>query len=93
MLERVGNPSESPTDPDQESERKHEEALSDISKTLFWKGYAIWTKRKALIADYWKNIARDEWKVHKSKKKISEHKKRTKISKLYISVLIHFIFL
>ena len=60
------------------SVKKHEEALSDISKTLFWKGYAIWTKRKALIADYWKNIARDEWKVHKSKKQISEHKKRNK---------------
>src|SRR6185437_14855185 len=27
-------------------------------------------------ADYWKNIARDEWKVHKSKKQISENKKR-----------------
>ena len=60
------------------SVKEHEEALSDISKTLFWKGYAIWTKRKALIADYWKNIARDEWKVHKSKKQISEHKKTNK---------------
>ena len=62
------------------SVKKHEEAIFYISKTLFWKGYAIWTKRKALIADYWKNIARDEWKVHKSKKQISEHKRETKVS-------------
>jgi hypothetical protein len=56
--------------------KEYEKALTDISKTLFWKGYAIWTKRKVLIADYWKNIAREEWKVHKSKKQISETKKR-----------------
>jgi hypothetical protein len=56
--------------------KEYDKALTDISKTLFWKGYAIWTKRKVLIADYWKNIAREEWKVHKSKKQISETKKR-----------------
>jgi hypothetical protein len=60
------------------SVKEYERALADISKTLFWKGYAIWTRRKALIADYWKNIALDEWKVHKGKTQISENKKRKK---------------
>jgi hypothetical protein len=39
-------------------------ALLDLSKTLFWKGYTIWKRRRALITDYWKNIAREEWKPH-----------------------------
>ena len=77
MLERLGHPSESPTDPGRNSVKEHEEALSDITKTL-WKGYAIWTKRKALIADYWKNIARDEMESTQEQEQISEHKKTNK---------------
>ena len=43
-------------------------AFQDISKTIFWCGYSIWCARKKRIANFWKNIAPEEWKPHKSKK-------------------------
>jgi hypothetical protein len=42
--------------------------FEDISKSLFWKGYTLWNTRKRLIANFWNNIAPDEWKPHKKKR-------------------------
>ena len=42
-----------------------EEAWSDVSKTLFWKGYSLWKKRKALVSKFCRKSSRK-----KSKKKI-----------------------
>ena len=47
----------------------------DISRTLFWNGYRIWTKRKHLYKEFWKNIAPDEWKSHKDKKYLKKRQK------------------
>jgi hypothetical protein len=58
------------------SVNKYEQALSELSQTLFWKGYAIWKRRKALVTDYWKRIARDDWKPYSGKKQTSENKRR-----------------
>jgi hypothetical protein len=46
-----------------------EAAWNDISKTLFWSGYLIWKKRKALYKDFWQNIAPEEWNTHRKGKK------------------------
>ena len=49
------------------------EAWNDMSKTLFWKGYSLWKKRKALVSKLWKSVLPDDWKKSsrkKSKKKI-----------------------
>jgi len=42
--------------------------FQDISKSLFWHGYNIWMARKKLVTNFWKNIAPEEWKPHKTKK-------------------------
>jgi len=34
-----------------------EEALSDLSRTLFFAGFRIWNKRQQLASRYWKDIA------------------------------------
>jgi hypothetical protein len=61
----------------------YDQALLELSKTLFWKGYAIWIRRKTLVADYWKNIAPDDWK-HKRQKKLTEKKrKKNNIKAIY----------
>jgi hypothetical protein len=48
-----------------------EEALLDISRTLFFSGYNIWKKRQILNSKFWKEIAPENRK-HKS----SNRKKR-----------------
>ena len=45
-----------------------EEAWSDVSKTLFWKGYSLWKKRKALVSKLWKSVLPDDWKKSSRKK-------------------------
>ena len=45
------------------------DAWNDISKTLFWSGYSIWKKRKALYKNFWTNTAPEEWKSHRKGKK------------------------
>jgi len=55
----------SPVDPDA--------AWNDISKTLFWSGYSVWKKRKALYKDFWKNTAPDEWNPRRKGKKQKRH--------------------
>jgi len=47
-------------------------AFQDISKAIFWHGYSIWCTRKKRIANFWKNIAPEEWKPHKTKKSKSQ---------------------
>src|ERR1700709_457849 len=45
-----------------------EEAWNDMSKTLFWKGYSLWKKRKALVSKLWKSVLPDDWKKSSRKK-------------------------
>jgi len=45
------------------------DAWNDISKTLFWSGYLVWKKRKALYQNFWTNIAPEEWKSHRKGQK------------------------
>ena len=39
-----------------------------MSKTLFWKGYSLWKKRKALVSKLWKSVLPDDWKKSSKKK-------------------------
>ena len=56
--------------------KEYEKALTDISKTLFWKGYAIWTKRKTLIADYCKILLVMNGKYTRAKSKYQKEKRK-----------------
>jgi hypothetical protein len=47
----------------------HAEAWLDISKTLFWSGYAIWKRRQILVKKYWREIVPEEWKKNSLQKK------------------------
>jgi len=49
-----------------ESIAEAEKAWTDVSKTLFWQGYSIWSMRRKLNAAFWKNIAPADWKKYKS---------------------------
>src|ERR1700729_3728987 len=51
-----------------------EEPWLDISKHLFWQGYNLWTVRKNLTKEFWKNIAPDDWKKHKEKNRKTQTK-------------------
>jgi hypothetical protein len=57
--------------------KEHEKALTDISKTLFWKGYAIWTKRKVSIADYGKILLVLNGKYTRGKSKSQKLKRES----------------
>ena len=46
----------------------HEEALTDISRTLFFAGYRIWKLRQKLSFQFWKEIAPENRKIRKRKK-------------------------
>ena len=41
-----------------------EEALADLRQTMFWKGFKLWKKRTALVAQFWKECPQ-EWKSTK----------------------------
>ena len=57
----------------------HAEAWLDISKTLFWSGYAIWKRRQILVKKYWREIVPEEWKKNSLQKK---KKRKTMIIRL-----------
>jgi len=44
-----------------------EEVLADLTQTLFWKGFELWKKRTALVAQFWKNCP-EEWRNIKERK-------------------------
>ena len=46
-----------------------EESLLLLSDMLFWEGFEIWKKRTALVNNYWKTIAPNEWKIGTKEKK------------------------
>ena len=46
-----------------------EEALIDISRTLFFAGFRVWTKRQQLNSVYWNDIAPENRKIKASKRK------------------------
>jgi hypothetical protein len=73
---------------------QNDNGFEELSKELFWKGYGIWKIRKRLMSNFWKNIAPDEWKLHKGKihrKRITRKKREKKLRK-NIHVKTHFIF-
>jgi hypothetical protein len=53
-------------------------AFEELSRELFWKGYAIWKKRKRLMANFWKNIAPNEWKKYNGRNIQKNNKVRKK---------------
>ena len=57
--------------------KDREQALDDLSISIFWCGYRLWKKRKRLISLFYKNSAPDEWKCN-----IKESKSRKKRKKL-----------
>ena len=38
-----------------------EDAWYDLNKTMFWKGYHLWKKRKVLVSHLWKHVLPVEW--------------------------------
>ena len=58
--------------------RKPRKPGLDISKALFWQGYELWSKRKSMMKEFWKNIAPEEWKTHKKQKVKRKEKKNGK---------------
>lgn len=53
-----------------------ENAIFDLSRTLFLAGFRIWEKRSKLASRFWKNIAPENRKLHQPQRKI--RKKRNK---------------
>ena len=66
-----------------------EEAILDLSRTLFFAGFRIWNKRQKLASRFWKNIAPENRSITHS---YTKGKKRKKITSLLLNVEIHFIF-
>jgi hypothetical protein len=46
-----------------------EEAISDLSRTLFFAGFSIWNKRQKLSSRFWNDISPKNRKKHKKKQK------------------------
>jgi hypothetical protein len=42
--------------------KDREQALDDLSMSIFWCGYRLWKKRKRLISLFYTNSAPDDWK-------------------------------
>ena len=40
-----------------------EDAWYDLNKTMFWKGYHLWKRRKVLVSHLWKHILPVEWNI------------------------------
>ena len=55
--------------------KNREEALADLSQSMFWHGYMIWKKRKHLVSAFYKSTAPDEWKRGYKEKKSRKRKK------------------
>jgi len=58
-----------------------EEALLDISRTLFFAGFSIWKKRQKLNNTFWKEIAPENRKQKTSKRKKRNVEEKTSQSK------------
>jgi hypothetical protein len=54
---------------------KREDALTDLSLSMFWNGYHIWRTRKHLVAAFYKSSAPDEWRRDYKEKKRQKRKK------------------
>ena len=52
--------------------KDREESLLDISRTLFFAGFQLWTKRQKLHSHYWKEIAPANKKIRTPKRKKSK---------------------
>jgi len=63
-----------------------EESLALLSDALFWEGYEIWRKRKALVKTFWQDIAPKEWKVGQK----SDSKKRKRKMRINCKNPFHF---
>ena len=66
-----------------------EESLLDISRTLFFAGYSIWSKRQELNSKFWKEIAPENRKQQTSKRK--KRKVEEKISQSKCRNPFHFL--
>ena len=55
-----------------------EEALTDISRTLFFAGYRVWSQRQKLASRYWKEIAPENRKDYVMKKRKNDQKTEQK---------------
>ena len=63
-----------------------EEALLDISRTLFFAGFRVWTKRQKLAAQYWRDVAPE------NKKRIAKKQKpETKLAQTKCKNPFHFL--
>jgi hypothetical protein len=56
------------------SKEQGNQVFEELSQELFWRGYAIWKRRKRLMSNFWKKIAPNEWKKHNNKKKKKNNK-------------------
>ena len=54
-------------------------ATRDLSDTLFRRGYEIWKARQKLNRNFWKKIARTEWKPKEKHKKTKKESKKQHI--------------
>jgi hypothetical protein len=52
----------------------HDEAMTDLSRTLFFSGYRIWNLRKKLSSAYWKEIAPENRNFRANKKKKKKYR-------------------
>ena len=68
-----------------------EEALLDISRTLFFAGFRVWTKRQQLNSHYWNHIAPEHKKI--KIKAAKRRKKRSDSSASYSKCMNPFHFL
>lgn len=55
-----------------------EQALEDLSSSLFWSGYRLWKKRKRLLSLFYANSAPDDWKCNVKDSKSRKRKKKLK---------------
>ena len=79
--------------------KKAEEAWIDISKSLFWQGFELWSKRKDKMKEFWKSIAPEECGKHirnektrrrmvkVKRKKIKEAREKEKTNMKHSNVL------
>jgi len=61
------------------------QVFEELARELFWKGYAIWKKRKRLMSYFWKKIAPEEWKKSSEKKQKKQVNRATKTKKRKIN--------
>src|SRR2546423_8813432 len=61
--------------PNQFGTRESEEAILDLSRTLFFAGFRIWNKRQKLASRFWKDIAPENRSITRSETKGKKKKK------------------